>query len=629
MLNYIKTMTRTQKQITLLGVDLLMVPLALWFTLAVQGERGDPLAHLIDIGPIVGLNMVLAAALSTTLGIPNTKLNAYDMSGVGKTALFAILLALATYTIGEVASLDYGAGVYIVFGLVFFLFSVASRVVMLHGLLAMYRRDLPRCRVLIYGAGTTGMQLASALKTHEMIEPVAFADDNTALQRLTIAGLPVIKPSQIEQVVHEKRINRVLLAMPSLSPPKQTQIARRLEQMGLEVQALPSFAQLIGEEALIDKLAPLMPGQLLGRARLDQDIATDEAHFAGRSVLVSGAGGSIGSELCRQMLASKPSKLVLYELSELALYNIDMELRALAEGTETQIVPVLGSVTDARLVRKVLGAHQIDVVLHAAAYKHVPLVEANPLAGLANNVLGTSTLARESREAGVERFILISSDKAVRPTNVMGASKRLAELVVQDLATRSGNMVLAMVRFGNVLGSSGSVIPLFQDQIARGGPVTVTHADVTRYFMTIEEAVRLVLRAGSFARGGEVFVLDMGAPVAIHKLARQVIEASGYTVRSAEDPDGDIEITTTGLRPGEKLHEELLIGEGHLTTGHDKIFVAREARLSEIEVASALRTLREAVATADDAAARAVIARWVEGWPQEQASGDQNLPTVS
>ncbi len=256
------------------------------------------------------------------------------------------------------------------------------------------------------------------------------------------------------------------------------------------------------------------------------------------------------------------------------------------------MIPVLGSVPDTRLVRRVLSDHGVEVVLHAAAYKHVPLVEANPLAGLANNVMGTATLAREAREAGVNRFILISSDTAVRPTNVMGASKRLAELAVQDLAERSQGTVFAMVRFGNVLGSSGSVIPLFQDQITRGGPLTVTHEDVTRYFMTVQEAVRLVLRAASFAKGGEVFVLDMGAPVAIRNLARHVIEASGYTVRDAANPSGDIEIMITGLRPGEKLHEELLIGEGFLTTTHEKIFAAREARLSEIEVASALRSLR-------------------------------------
>ena len=621
MLDLVKNMNRAQKQLLLLGIDLALVPLALVCTFLVQLDGGAALARVIAIGPVVGMIMVLAAALSIVLGIPNTRLNAYDMSGIGKTAIFAGLLALAAYTLGEVAGLSYGPRVYIVFAVVFFLLSATSRVAMLQLLLMLYRRDIPRCRVLIYGAGTTGMQLASALKTHEMIEPVAFADDNPAMQGLTIGGLPVLKPGRIEDFAVQRKIDRVLLAMPSLSPPKLAQAAQRMQHLGLEVQALPSFAQLIGEEALVDKLAPVLPGQLLARAQLDGEILTDARHFTGRSVLVSGAGGSIGAELCRQVLACKPARLVLFELSEPALYTIDMELRALAVQSGTELVSVLGSVTDAHLTRKILETHQVKLVLHAAAYKHVPMVEVNPLAGLANNVLGTETLAQAARQAGVERFILISSDKAVRPTNVMGASKRLAELVVQDLAARSGDTVFAMVRFGNVLGSSGSVVPLFQDQIARGGPVTLTHADVTRYFMTVQEAVHLVLQASTFARGGEVFVLDMGAPVPIRKIARQLIEASGYSVRDANMPDGDIEIITTGLRPGEKLHEELLIGEGFLTTAHEKIFTAREASLSEIEVASALRSLRDAVATTDDGAARAVIARWVEGWPQKLVGG--------
>lgn len=615
MLHLIKTMTRSQKRLFLLGVDLALVPLALLFTFAVQIGDGSAFSRLWQAAPVVGMVMVLAAALSSILGIHKTKLNAYDMSGIGLTAIFAGLLALAAFALGGLAGMGLPAGVYVIFGLVFFVISSASRVLMLQLLLELYRRGTPRCRVVIYGAGTTGMQLVQALKTHETIEPVAFIDDNSTLQGLSIAGLPVLKPGRLKEIVTDRRINRVLLAMPSQSLPKRTQIARRLEAMGLEVQALPSFAQLIGTEALVDKLAPVLPGQLLGRDQLDDNIPSDDAHFAGRSVFVSGAGGSIGSELCRQVLACKPAKLVLYELSELALYTIEMELRDLARKAGTEVVPVLGSVTDARKIRKVLGVHSIDLVLHAAAYKHVPLVEANPLAGLSNNVLGTLALAREARAAGVARFILISSDKAVRPTNVMGASKRLAELVVQDLAERSHGTIFAMVRFGNVLGSSGSVIPLFQDQISRGGPVTVTHSDITRYFMTAQEAVRLVLRASTFARGGEVFVLDMGAPVAIRNLARHVIEASGYTVRDEVNPDGDIEIVITGLRPGEKLHEELLIGEGFLTTAHGKIFTAREARLSEIEVASAVRSLREAVAADDDIAARAMIARWVEGYP--------------
>ena len=619
-LEFIKRMNRAQKQTMMLCVDLVLVPLALIFTYVVQGQVVAPASQFTRVWPVIALLIVMAAALSTMLRIPQTRLNAYDMSGVGKTALFAALMTLAGFALGQTAGLGYSAGFYVVFGLVFFLFSAASRVAMLHILLGLYRRDMPRRRVLIYGAGTTGVQLASALRNHKSINPVAFADDNAALQGLTVSGLPVLKPARIQAFVKEHDIGRVLLAMPSLSSPKQHQIARHLKKMGLEVQALPSFAQLVGEEELVNQLVPILAGQLLGRASLDEAIRTGTDQFTGKSVLVSGAGGSIGSELCRQVLGCQPACLVLYELNELALYNADMELRALAEGTGIEIVPILGSVTDARLVRRVLQTHKVEFVLHAAAYKHVPLVERNPLAGLANNVLGTSTLARESIAAGVKRFTLISSDKAVRPTNVMGASKRLAELVVQDLALRSGDTVLAMVRFGNVLGSSGSVIPLFQDQIAHGGPITLTHSDVTRYFMTIEEAVRLVLRATSFAKGGEVFVLDMGMPVPISKLARQVIEASGYTVRDQANPEGDIEIVITGLRPGEKLHEELLINEGHLTTAHEKIFAAREAGLSEIEVASALRALREAVAQADEAAALAVVRHWVEGYSQVTAN---------
>jgi FlaA1/EpsC-like NDP-sugar epimerase len=349
------------------------------------------------------------------------------------------------------------------------------------------------------------------------------------------------------------------------------------------------------------------------------------AAYSGRSILVSGAGGTIGSELCRQLLSYGPRKLVLYEMSEVALYDIDRELRARPDHGQTEIVPLLATVTDSRAARSAMSDHGIEVVLHAAAYKHVPLVEANPIAGMSNNVLGTRILADAADEAGVERFILISTDKAVRPANVMGASKRLAELVIQDLAKRSRQTVFSMVRFGNVLGSSGSVVPLFKEQIAKGGPITLTHDDVTRYFMTIAEAVKLVLLAGSFSQpggaqsGGDVFVLDMGKPMRIRDLAEQMVQAAGYTVRDAANPDGDIEIQMIGLRPGEKLHEELLIGEGLLTTPHSKILRAREGSLSELDMAKALQTLRNAMATGDAQAARAVAAAYVEGFGGVQA----------
>ena len=444
---------------------------------------------------------------------------------------------------------------------------------------------------------------------------MAFADDNTNLHGLIVAGLPVYSPTKIRDIVEERQIDRVVLAIPSLSRPKQAQIAHRLQRMGLDVQTLPSFSQLIGTEDILDTLTPLEPQSFLGRSEVKAPVGDAADCYSGKAVLISGAGGTIGAELSQQILACRPSKIVLYELSEFALYTVHMDLGPLAAEWGIDLVPVLGSVTDPRQVRQVLAEHEIEIVLHAAAYKHVPMVEANPLSGLTNNVLGTQTLAREAQEAGVERFILISSDKAVRPSNVMGASKRLAELIVQDLASRvpaGQGPIYSMVRFGNVLGSSGSVIPLFKDQIRRGGPVTVTHPDVTRFFMTVTEAVRLVLTAGAMAKGGEVFVLDMGAPVKIMDIAREAIARSGYTVQDASNPDGDIPIDIIGLRPGEKLEEELTVTGDHIGTRHPKIFCAHENRLSEIEMARALRALREALAQSDVAAARAIIAAYVE-----------------
>lgn len=621
---FVDRMSRPQKRILLLLVDAIIAPVALFATCALVYNALMPLPGASRIWYMFPAAAALASAVSIALGMPRIKLNAYESLAILKTGVFALIVMIGFALMTDVTGVYFpGAGI-ILFGMMFFLLSVATRMAMLHILLWVLRLGQRRYRVLIYGAGNTGTQLAAALRSHDTIVPVAFVDDNVALHSMTIAGLRVLPPSQIERIVREREIDRVLLAMPSVSPPKLAQIARRLQQVGLDVHTLPSFAQLVGEEKLLDNLTPFMPGQFLGRRPFEEVLPKGAEAYAGKSVLVSGAGGSVGSELCRQLLLIRPRRIVLFEVSEIALYTIERELRDLAEGTQVEIVPVLGSVTDSRMARMVMADHQIEAVFHAAAYKHVPLVEANPIAGLANNVLGTRTLADAAHEAGVARFILISTDKAVRPTNIMGASKRLAELVIQDLAKRSRGTVFTMVRFGNVLGSSGSVIPLFKDQIARGGPLTLTHEDVTRYFMTISEAARLVLLAGSFADaeascGGEVFVLDMGKPVKIRDLAQQMIEAAGYAVRDAQNPDGDIEILVTGLRPGEKLHEELLIGEGLLTTPHAKILRAKENSLSELEMASALRALRSAVAVGDADAARAVVFSWVEGYQQPEA----------
>ncbi|MEO9822001.1 MAG: nucleoside-diphosphate sugar epimerase/dehydratase [Paracoccaceae bacterium] len=558
------------------------------------------------------------------LGVASIQLKDYEASAIGDTAIFSILVALTGFLLCRFVGIPVPDTVYVVFGIYFFVFSVISRAVLLQIVLAVYRLGTNRCRVLIYGAGTTGVQLVLALRTHEVIDPVAFVDDNISLQGQQVARLPVYSPRHIDKLVKNHNIDRVLLAMPSQTQPKQAQIARSLQEMGLEVQTLPSFSQLIGEEALVDKLKPVQPNRFLNRDEVRNTLGDATHAYADKNVLISGAGGSIGSELCRQIIGCRPSRLVLFEMSEIGLYQIHRELSDLAKGSGVEIVPILGTVTNRIQVAKVLAENEIQVILHAAAYKHVPLVEMNPLPGLYNNVIGTQTLALEAASAGVERFLLVSSDKAVRPTNIMGASKRLAELVLQDLASRipdNGIPKFAVVRFGNVLGSSGSVVPLFQDQISHGGPVTVTHPDVARYFMTDQEAVNLVLQVGAIADGGEVYVLDMGKPVLIQNLARQIIESAGYSVMDDRNPDGDIEIKFIGLRPGEKMREELSVTGTLVGTNHKKIFQAIEESLSEIEVAKVVHGLRDAIQEQDEDAARAIADRWVEPWdPNKDAN---------
>ncbi|MEI4232880.1 polysaccharide biosynthesis protein [Roseovarius sp. D22-M7] len=479
----------------------------------------------------------------------------------------------------------------------------------------------PRTHVLIYGAGQTGQQLAAALASDDRVRPVALVDDDPRLHGRTIAGLRVHAADDIDTLVAGHRIRRIVLAMPGATKGRRERVARDLQGTGCEIHALPSFADLVTSNArtLFEK-RPVDPATLLGREAVEGDLPGITGIYTGRRILVTGAGGSIGSELCRQLACCDPETLILMDHGEHVLFEIERELRTLHP--DLDIIPILGSVCDAALVNVLMSAKKIDVVLHAAAYKHVPLVESNAIEGMRNNVIGTRTVANAAREAGVERFILVSTDKAVRPTSVMGASKRFAEMIVQDLATRSQYTRFSMVRFGNVLGSSGSVIPTFADQIARGGPVTLTDPEVTRYFMTIPEAVRLVLLAGTFARDGDVFVLDMGTPVKIRDIARRMIEASGYSLRDADNPDGDIAIEITGLRPGEKLHEELLIGSDMLTTPHPHILRAQEGHLSEIELAKALRSLSEAIETRDVALLRSILAQWMENSDADEAIGD-------
>ena len=621
--NLVVLLSRSQKRAIILSVDLFLIGLSYLLALALLAGS-DAVFHPPQTALIEMAAMLAAgAALICFLGLHKIKLNAYQMQGVIDSSFVALVIVGA----GGLASFVARGSptpiqVHLVSGMLFLILSVMVRVVMCKILRRIYSLGNPRTRIIIYGAGQTGLQLAASLATDDLLQPVSVVDDDPRLQHLTIAGISLHAPSTLAHLIRRHQVERIVLAMPSASHTVRTKIIRRLAPIGCEVHAMPSFAEMVAETAKsLSDTHRIDPNELLGREHLDTDLPGISETYHGRSVLITGAGGSIGSELCRQLLSYQPARLVLMDHGEHALFRIDRELRAIAD--EVEICPALGSVCDKPLVREVMQDHDVDIVLHAAAYKHVHMVESNALEGMRNNVLGTKCVADVAREFGVERFILVSTDKAVRPSSAMGASKRLAEMAVQDLATRSDTTRFSMVRFGNVLGSSGSVIPLFQEQIANGGPVTLTHTDVTRYFMTIPEAVRLVLLAGSFARGGDVFVLDMGKPVPIYHVARQMIEGAGMSVRDETNPQGDIEIAITGLRPGEKLHEELLIGSDMLTTPHPKILRAQEGHLSEIEMANVLNSLRQAVETRSHEGLRAILTKWIE--QPEQLGDDEAL----
>ncbi len=460
-----------------------------------------------------------------------------------------------------------------------------------------------RERVAIYGAGRAGVQILQALRSSLDHKVVALLDDDEKLHGRHILGCTIFDPAGLEELVGRLRIKRVVLALPAASAERRRQILERIGEFPVKVQTLPPLSEIIDCRVDVGQIRDVLPEELLWRPPVAPDPVLLAGDVAGRRVLVTGGGGSIGSELCRQILPLRPASLVVYEQSELALYNIESELRALA-GTidnDTELSFVLGDVCDGRHLQAALAHHRIQTVYHAAAFKHVPIVEANPLQGIRNNVVGTRAAAEAAIAAGVEKFVLISTDKAVRPTSVMGASKRLAEMVLQGLAAGGCRTVFAMVRFGNVINSTGSVVPLFRKQIAEGGPVTVTHEDVVRYFMTIPEAANLVLQAGAMARGGEVFLLDMGEPVRIYELAQRLIHLSGRTVRDEAHPDGDITVTITGLRPGEKLFEEMFIAADVQRTPHPRIVMGAEQFLDWPRLAPELDALDTMAAAGDEA----------------------------
>jgi FlaA1/EpsC-like NDP-sugar epimerase len=457
-------------------------------------------------------------------------------------------------------------------------------------------------KVAIYGAGAAGARLASMLIDRADFDPVAFVDDNPSLYSSHIKGITVFSPKELPRLIEQSDVRRILLAIPAASKRRRLEILASIGSLGARVQSLPELSDLISGTARIDELRDVGAEDLLGRDPVPPNATLFRRSITGKSVMVTGAGGSIGSELCRQILSLEPARLVLFEMSELALYKIEAELRYICvrSASRTELIPLLGNAHHRQRMRDVMSTCGVQTVYHAAAYKHVPIVEHNMIEGLHNNVIGTWYAAESALEAGVETFVLVSTDKAVNPANVMGASKRFAEIVLQGLQKKAGDRTrFCMVRFGNVLDSSGSVVPLFREQIRAGGPVTVTHPEVTRYFMTIPEAVQLVVQAGAMSCGGDVFVLDMGRPVRIDDLARRMISLMGLTVRDNSNPDGDIAIEYTGLRTAEKLYEELLIGSNVTGTDHPRIMRAIEHSLPWERVHFLLDELLAALAQSD------------------------------
>jgi FlaA1/EpsC-like NDP-sugar epimerase len=617
-------LSRNKKRAIIVLVDLLLLPIALWISFSLRlGELYEPAGNirfLFLAAPLVAIPVFVKFGLYRAI-----------IRYIGFRAMWAVVKAVSLYTLlwGIIILLGAVPGVprsvLLINWLVTVLLIGGTRAVarwLLAGNFNFLLNDQQKKKVAIYGAGSSGMQIATALSGSADFHPIAFIDDKKGLQKNYIQGLRVYSPTQIGMLIEGHALTEVILAMPATSRSRRSQIISMLEPYALHVRTIPGMDDLASGKVVVEDVREVGVPDLLGRDSVAPNIELLNANVAGKAVLVTGAGGSIGSELCRQIIKIKPQSLVLYENSEHAIYAIEKELielvkRLYPEATDllNSIIPILASVTNQNRLEAVCKAFEIQTVYHAAAYKHVPMVEKNPLEAVANNILGTFHSAQAAINTGVETFVLISTDKAVRPTNTMGASKRFAEIILQGLSKKSRMTTrFTMVRFGNVLGSSGSVVPLFRDQIKSGGPITVTDPKIIRYFMTIPEAAQLVIQAGAMGKGGDVFLLDMGKPVKILDLAKRMIHLSGFEVKDDDNPSGDIEITYTGLRPGEKLYEELLIGSNVMPTQHELIMSAEEDSLLWAEIELFLKKFSDAVDSNDVQKSRSLLLEAVSGY---------------
>nr|WP_277987256.1 nucleoside-diphosphate sugar epimerase/dehydratase [Microbulbifer salipaludis] len=600
--------------------DLLMLTTAFLLAMTIRFD-GAALIAEPEMALCLGLTLVSSSFIFLRLGLYRTVIRY-----MGQQALVAVLQGVtASAVVLAVASYLTYAGVPRSVPVIYWCFALIT-VGGSRWLVRVYYQmalEIHKTRVAIYGAGTAGLQLYKGLIHGETYKTVAFFDDNASKQNTLIDGVLVYSPVKILEVIAERDIAEVLLAMPGVPKRRRREITRSLRERGVVVKVVPGMEELVDGAGRVSDVSQIYEN-ILGRAPVEPQKTLVSASITDKVVLVTGAGGSIGSELCRQIVQWGPAKLVMLEASEFALYQIERELcqQQQDENLGVEVTALLGDVRNRTRVAEIISAFKVQTIYHAAAYKHVPLVEQNVVEGAENNVLGTLSVLEAAEACGVEQFVLVSTDKAVRPTNVMGATKRLAELICQDFGRRFGRTRVCMVRFGNVLGSSGSVIPLFTDQINAGGPVTVTHPKVTRFFMTIPEAAQLVLQAGSMGRKGEVFVLDMGEPVRILDIARRLVQIMGHTVRDEANPDGDIEIQITGLRPGEKLYEELLLGDKVAGTDHPSIMRAEEERLPGEQLQRLIGELRKACTLQDAQSVHRLLIEAVKDYAPKQSLVD-------
>lgn len=567
----IASLPRRQKQAVLVVMDICVFPLMMWLVYAIRLAKPNvPVMEGLDFWYLyVG---VFGVAIFALLGIYSAIVRSFNEDYLLRISIATFIQIVGLYAVKKLALAFIPMSIPLMYGFVLFSWMWWSRAVIRYATLRTFVKKQNRKRVAIYGAGLAGQQIAAALYRSDDYLPVCFIDDKASLQGQSLSGLKIFSPKKALGAFRKFHIEEILLAMPSVSRARKKAIIESFEPSNVKIMELPGVTQLVGGRVQVSDIREVDIIDLLGRDPVPPKAELLEKNIKNKVVMVTGAGGSIGSELCRQIVKHQPKLLVLFEMSEFALYSIDRELQA----SDIQIIPVLGSVTNQQKLERIIQQYQVQTVYHAAAYKHVPLVEANPFEGIYNTSIGTQRSVDAAVNQNVETFVLISTDKAVRPANVMGASKRMAELYCQGLASTHPATQISIVRFGNVLGSSGSVVPLFKKQIAKGGPVTVTHPEVTRYFMTIPEAAQLVIQAGAMGTGGDVFLLDMGEPVKIFDLAKQMIRLSGFKPMD-EKGSGDIEIQFTGLRPGEKLYEELLIdSESIEKTGHERILKSFE-----------------------------------------------------